>query len=67
MRCCDCEYHESGYLWNCCHLTGDEYYHEFYESPCAFINDDYEVIEDCQELGLVKGEKVLEQRSRYGK
>ena len=58
MRCCDCKFHESGYLWNCCHLTGSEYYHEFYDKPCEFIDDNYIVTTDYPELGLTKWSKA---------
>lgn len=58
MKCHKCKFHESGYLWNCCHLTGDEYYYEYYENPCPLVNDDYIVITDCPELGLIKGLEV---------
>ena len=59
MKCCDCNFHKSGYLWNGCGLTGNEYYHEFYETPCPFIDDNYIVTTDCPELGLIKGEKAV--------
>ena len=58
MKCFECNFHKSGYMWNGCQLTGDEYYHEFYNEPCPFIDDNYIVIADCPELGLKKGEQV---------
>lgn len=54
MKCCDCKYHESGYLWNHCCLTGNEYYYEFYKEQCPFITDDYKFKEDVDELGFKK-------------
>ena len=58
MKCCDCKFHKSGYLCNSCSLTDSEYYHEFYDNPCAFIDDNYIFIRDCPEMGFVKGEKA---------
>lgn len=58
MRCCDCVFHQSGYLWNRCCLTGDEYYQVFYDEPCDFIDDNYIVISNCPEMGLNKGDKA---------
>lgn len=60
MRCCDCKFHHSGYLWNRCDLTDSEYYYEFYDKPCDLIDDDYYIICDCPELGLEKGKKANE-------
>lgn len=58
MFCYDCDFHASGHLWNCCHLTCCEYYNEYYETSCPIIDDNYIVIADIPELGLKKGEKV---------
>lgn len=57
MRCCDCEFHQSGYMWNRCALTDSECYRE--PELCDLIDDNYIVLQDCEPLGLVKGESVL--------
>lgn len=60
MKCYQCKFYQSGYLWNRCALIESEYYHEFYKEECPFVDDDYVILEDFTELGLTKGEKVDE-------
>ena len=58
MKCRDCSFHESGYMWNRCSLIEAEYYYEYNDKPCPFIDDNYIVIENCLELGLKIGDKA---------
>lgn len=60
MKCRNCEFHQSGYLWNRCGLTDSEYYQEYNEEPCPIIDDNYVFTEDCEPLGFVKGESAIE-------
>ena len=60
MVCKDCIFHHSGYLWNKCDLTGSEYYHEYYNEPCPCFDDNDIFTEDCEPLGIAKGESVTE-------
>lgn len=60
MKCRDCHFYHSGYLWNRCDLTESEYYHECISSDCDIIDDNYIFIEDCEPMGFVKGKSALE-------
>ena len=59
MFCRDCEFHQSGYMWNRCDLTESEYYHKYYDKPCPCIDDNYIFIKDCEEMGFVKGKSAI--------
>lgn len=41
MKCRDCPYYKSGYMYNQCGFTGDEYFRE--PEKCDLINDDYTI------------------------
>ena len=60
MFCRDCEFHQSGYMWNRCVLTDSEYYREYNEEHCPAIDDDYIFTEDCEPLGFIKGKSAIE-------
>ena len=60
MKCRDCKFHQSSYMWNRCALTESECYRGFNETPCPDIDDNYIFLEDCEPLGFVKGESAIE-------
>ena len=60
MFCRDCEFHQSGYMWNRCALTDSEYYREYNEKPCPCIDDNYIFVEGDEEMGFVKGKSAIE-------
>lgn len=60
MKCRDCEFHQSGYMWNRCALTDSEYYREFINEPCPYIDNNHIFKEDCEPLGFVKGKSAIE-------
>ena len=60
MRCCDCKFYHSGFNWNRCNLTENEYYHEYYNEPCPCIDDNYIFKSDCEGMGFVKGKSAIE-------
>ena len=60
MNCRNCDFHQSGCLWNRCNLMEAEYYREYNETPCPMIDDNYVFTEDCELLGFVKGESAIE-------
>lgn len=49
MKCCKCKYLRDGITdegsFNECKRFGFEYFHEFYEMECPYIDDDYELTE----------------------
>ena len=38
MTCKDCQYYQSGYMWNYCAITGDEYFRT--PIKCTLLNED---------------------------
>lgn len=50
MKCCNCKHLGSGYMYNECKRFGFEYFHEFYDNECPYINDNYELTEDGKEI-----------------
>lgn len=62
MYCSKCKYYKCGAMENSCDIV-EAYNFRAYTSdnPCTAIDDDYKAIEDCEPLGLVKGqEKIIE-------
>lgn len=47
MKCCKCKYNHSGVTdygpFNECEKFGFEYYFEYYEEDCPYIDDNYEL------------------------
>ena len=60
MRCGNCQFNHRSCYWNRCDLTESEYYHEYYDEPCPYIDDNYIFIKDCEEMGFVKGKSAIE-------
>lgn len=60
MKCRNCRFHHSGYLWNRCDLTESECYHEYSNEPCPLVDDNYIFIKNCEPLGFVKGGSAIE-------
>ena len=56
MRCYDCDFYKSGYMWNQCCLTGFEYFHT--QERCTLVNDDQTVNEE--EMKKYFGESISE-------
>jgi len=56
MKCYDCDFYKSGYQWNGCGVTGDEYFHTVLD--CTFVNDDQTINEE--ELNKAFGEPLSE-------
>ena len=38
MKCRDCDFYKTGYLWNGCGLTGDECFRQ--DENCTLVNED---------------------------
>lgn len=38
LRCCNCEFYKSGYMYNACALTESEYFQQ--QNDCDLVNDD---------------------------
>lgn len=38
MKCTECQYYNSSYMWNSCALTQSEYFYQQYD--CTLVNDD---------------------------
>ena len=66
MICRNCKFYQSGYLWNRCALTGDEYFREFSETSCQVVDDAYIFLEGCKPFGFVKGESALKYMESEG-
>lgn len=64
MKCCNCRFHHSSYLWNRCDLTESECYHEYSKEPCPLVDDNYIFINNCEPLGFIKGESAIEYMKR---
>lgn len=61
MKCCNCKFHHGSRDWNRCDLTESEYYHEYYNEPCPFIDNNYIfIIKNCEGMGFVKGKSATE-------
>lgn len=54
MKCYKCKYHKEGVgdygSWNECTLFGFEYYFEFYEKDCPYIDEDYNKTNEGQDV-----------------
>ena len=59
MKCINCEFYQSGYLWNRCSLMEAEYYKEYYTEPCPIIDDNYNFIDDTEPFGDLKGKSAI--------
>ena len=59
MKCINCEFYQSGYLWNRCSLIETEYYKEYYTEPCPIIDDNYNFIDDTEPFGDLKGTSAI--------
>ena len=58
MKCCECKYHKEWItcdeFGNACLKFGFEYYSEYYESECPYVDNEYNLTNDGKEL-----EKIL--------
>lgn len=59
MKCINCEFYQSGYLWNRCSLMEAEYYKEYYTEPCPIIDDNYNFIDNSELFGDLKGTSAI--------
>lgn len=56
MKCFDCPYHKSGYMYNSCAVTFDEYFME--PENCDLVNDDGSLNYDNEFIKMEYGEQV---------
>lgn len=58
MKCHKCKFYHFSFPSNACDLGGENF-HEYNAESCPFIDDDYLFIENCPELGYIKGESAV--------